>query len=1661
MYFVLSNLLFFPSDITITLSIILFSLLFGLSIYFLLDKGQSRGKKDPLQNNHSADPSDFDHNSNPEHQTINVSNLIFIALYVLAILVVITSKPHSITDELFISWERIFSSPVLVIQLVAAILLSFFFPGYALASLLVRVCPIKSLAKILLSFLLSMLIAGISVYVAEIMIGVPVVYLKPIIIGVDVLVLVLFVVYNKAKKMLSFDLHAVASFFLQASSKFRTAVTTKNIGSFIVFASLFALVVFYTCYLENGVIVGDHWFHHGRALLVSSGTFKDFAATGAGKYNPPFFPALLAGFFSLSGVPSVNAYVSVNFLNMMAIFAFYYFFSRWVPVNYRKVAILATTLFVLSSGFGWVLVLGNALTSDYYHSQESSLENLHWASIRSSDIRTPNTFINVGHPTFTTPLIIIALPAGFVLLGLIKEQIDEKGRLRFISIITAIVILGIFSHPEFFLFVIVGSIMILYFRISQGNIVYTSIISALFICMIFDFLSPQNYNTAITIVNIPLLILCLVFVSILWVLYRTRILSYLHGLRSANRSFHFAKTVNSISKNVGRIAIVSILAYMYIISFFVLEALSNDEIQLHVGTSTQRNIPWYLFPIKFGVVGLIGFVFILSYVFKRFEKETFVFAIIAAVALLAGPYYDEHRFSKYIMVAMVGFASIFVYKIILFLQRLNNQPGHQRRTAINTQLKPLACSILLAVVITSAGLSVFMLAGYKAVGYKSPQFHEDFFRVDFPTESDQNLLKFFGANLPDLVTNTVAIKANDSQTTKIYSELQAFSAVPRITILQNPQSLNASTIQGLFYTLDYDKIRYIILLKTDIHPEQQLPGPFKFALDNFERVYDSDTYVVLKVPDSYPPLSLSEGTADTGLVYNKRNDLPLLLRISNDTDNSNAVQYNYKLFINIDNSSELMATEKRVNASGYEGKNGETKTLILHGDKKAKTLWSNVIKEKTNVNYVEGKFRLIAENKTRNDFGIKIEDDTNNQQYYVSFDRDWLKLVQRSNIEESDGDKELVLSQDPQLPQEQRGLWHTLKILVLKDTINIYLDDILKIKATKYPFAENFSTMSKIGITANKNIVQFEPLKIGYISDPAFESYHTTVTREISNHLYYPVSALSLSKLRYETFMDGDLSVFSKNNVMLTSDPKLELEAGIKNETEKNEYQLEERISKEKFDMYLDFVGSGGTIIVLSPDGNGNSSNYNDNGNISEQGVFSKLLSLQYGNQVKFNGILSDREYDSVNKSQYNNFINISGLATDIKFSNHSDIAVKAYYVDLNNNDSLGKKPVAPFTIEKKYGAGKIILVNTAGYFDSVFKSNDGEFTTLGHIPNLIGLQSQKQTTLPIDSQKQNTTSVDSTLFAGARIIDDMKIYNYTGITIKSTSLLFNGFNDKAGSPSYNLTINKISTFPYIPIKVNNSLVKQNLNQNITTDKNNKLSDITIRDLKLYGPFEIIINSTDKSFHLSTASSYYDYTAIAVPEGFDMLLKPSQGAYLRFTIISCPNINNSCQQHIRYSDSSDVLFHNVKADSQSISSLPILVKSPEIIMVNASVKFKLAPNSNNLTQPSGNILADGNIASNFDHVETYDSYNKNGTKTNPVSYLKSLNIHGKYAKESQERDSLFLPGEISDRAKDKRIGVPWQEVVSSLPGIMTLVSIIAVVTGVNYYLWPKIEQYHH
>ena len=167
------------------------------------------------------------------------------------------------------------------------------------------------------------------------------------------------------------------------------------------------------------------------------------------------------------------------------------------------------------------------------------------------------------------------------------------------------------------------------------------------------------------------------------------------------------------------------------------------------------------------------------------------------------------------------------------------------------------------------------------------------------------------------------------------------------------------------------------------------------------------------------------------------------------------------------------------------------------------------------------------------------------------------------------------------------------------------------------------------------------------------------------------------------SFSIGDLSALSNKKVILTWDPA---------ENDVN------------FQRYLEFVKEGGTIIVINTDG-------------KFVGGFSKLLSLKGGNETKFDSI------SQIGARQLSQTLAISGSARSILDLESVNASVKSFY--MNNN-----RKVSAFAIDKTYGdaGGRIIFVNSGGYFDAIFKSPQRYFMTLTHIPTQINLDLGKYT---------------------------------------------------------------------------------------------------------------------------------------------------------------------------------------------------------------------------------------------------------------------------------------------------------------------------------------------
>jgi hypothetical protein len=129
-----------------------------------------------------------------------------------------------------------------------------------------------------------------------------------------------------------------------------------------------------------------------------------------------------------------------------------------------------------------------------------------------------------------------------------------------------------------------------------------------------------------------------------------------------------------------------------------------------------------------------------------------------------------------------------------------------------------------------------------------------------------------------------------------------------------------------------------------------------------------------------------------------------------------------------------------------------------------------------------------------------------------------------------------------------------------------------------------------------------------------------------------------------------------------------------------------------------------------------------------------------------------------------------------------------------------------------------------------------------------------------------------------ARYIGDLNITGQSGINSSSIS-----FPDASNSGSYNLYPTNISIFSTkIPYNKNISIINKSQDTDKYLDK--PIGKTAIKNLKLSGPYEVVVNSTG-FIKLPTHQSYEEYTGIALKPGFNMTVQLSRGASAEFTTV--------------------------------------------------------------------------------------------------------------------------------------------------------------------------------
>lgn len=1104
-FFVLVVLLV-PLRINIPVSILISFLIFWLARYYFANK------QDYIKDR--CDKAGLTDSGEKSSTNKGIYSVIYAILFSISLSI---SFFTAYDPDIYVSWINF--TLIDGLKLISSMGLTLFMPGYALISVICKHEELRTIYKYFLAYLISVLITGLFAYVMGSS-GLSVLESKNFILAMYVVMLALYVVkrWDKINKV------NLSKFSYSRELGVAIRYLSKNMPVVMVFISLFMFEITLTYYIFNGTMIGDQWFHHGRALQFVNGAYKDIEIS-APHYYPPLFASVISVFLVLSGIPSVNAFVSINFLIMPPIMIFYFFVRAWLPPLIKKSALISVTLFTLASGFGWTYVIGLAM-SEPVSSQTAALEILRVATLKSFDLNLANTFFATPHPS---PHGSIALPAGFLLLILLKLNLTSKLKYAFSFLVSTV---GILSHDEFYFFILISCSLVLLYRISKGHLIFMSLLSSIAFVHIVDFLLPVKYFTAIEISGMPLMYLSFGFVLATWILYSFNVAYIIRN--KLNRKIRIRKINIVAFKGNNRFfvitVIVSAILYLYLFTFIVWSDLSVEQVAIQTDNYGQRDIPWYLIPMKLGIAGLFGTLCILSYFYKKFQKEIFVFALIAIFAFLAAPYYDEYRFGKFIMVGMIGFASVILYSIICYLRTL--------------RLNSLLVGIFISVIVTASVLSLLMYSGFKAIlidnpGYRLIAGENNRF---FPDKSEMKFLTTLKNKIVDIRTDNIAFFSKEYGNGLLSEKIMGFVGIPYQKIYHNRLILNATTLPSLIELLDQSDIRYIIVDPRDLESISEDNRPILFAVNNFPRIYDDDGHIVLRVPKLIKPNS----NPNIALVYE-----PTDLTPSRGFRN---------LEFNISSSGLDSGFRTGTNGSIILSNNGTNPTAV----------WTNLGRDK--INLIETQFRITKENRPikisevpwnkdtsyfeqfgysqypGNNLGIRWSD--NATDYTLLLDAKGLKLSTKS-VKGSDNSS---ITYNHEILKES-WKWYRIKILLLEKEIVVFINDIPRMHVPREGNDNTEKVISNLGVVVHGNDVEFLPIQTKQISNIDQDYY-----RYLENTNYI-ISSLAMSGANYGIFLAPDLSTNPKM-IILPADP--------------------ENMTLDYFQRYLQYVMNGKTLVIFN-----------------------------------------------------------------------------------------------------------------------------------------------------------------------------------------------------------------------------------------------------------------------------------------------------------------------------------------------------------------------------------------------------------------------------------------------------------------------------------------------
>jgi len=729
---------------------------------------------------------------------------------------------HPLSDMQFIHWMMI--PPSLWVRFIFAIVFTAFIPGYLMLNILfVNRIPFTKPAILVISHLLS-------------------VFLIPIVVLIS-LALGFLPEQNLILKIVLLNFGLLFCVFLSKKVRSNSEERLENICAKGSITDTLLLAVILSAVLIGVVIIvkdayplyyGDEWWHYGLTrYILQHGYISSIQGNYAWPQYAWWYYYFLATVLCTSGLPHINAYVSLLPLIGLPLVAFYVMASGLCKENSR-IPIYAT-LFSTFGGYGWIYAL-------YLVGQGLPLGHaVDIAAMKTYDIWIEYFFYTRGWYPFG---FHIGLASLFMLIFLFFTK--EKGGSRtYLILVSIIFATGFLSHviESMLAILIIGSYAVIFEKdLRKTRMFLLAILAGLLFVGLIDRFYPGGlfYSTSYYQPLNPF------FVSF--------------GLTSLFFLLTFifpsikSKLVPMIKINIDlkiRFILVFILLYFYILSFYIWNQLL-DKISIYWAyTPSMGRVPLYFYPIILGVTGTFGlFYIILRLVKPRAMEDIEVKArffpvwwalIIFITAILLRNVFFERRMIVFLFSPLTIMSSI---ALLYILNKIRQMDRIKKKVLITA---------ILAIVIICGELSPVMQV-------------EHFSRVvnkqNHPlsvSDMEMQALEFLSRrHLPNF--ESVATVTSES-----HFRITTFAGVSELQVDYPTNALlfRAKTPQTAFYILSSSNITYMYLDKRDY---AELGSEYPDSFMGFMMQYLPVLFNNSEVTIYYIPKILYSSDPDIGLI---------------------------------------------------------------------------------------------------------------------------------------------------------------------------------------------------------------------------------------------------------------------------------------------------------------------------------------------------------------------------------------------------------------------------------------------------------------------------------------------------------------------------------------------------------------------------------------------------------------------------------------------------------------------------------------------------------------------------------------------------------------------------------------------------------------------------